>query len=126
MAKEPDGEECMMSYKVSSNDETFKKFLEYQGYATIHSWEKELRNVLKSMLNAVENKQSLGYFDAIIDIETHCNLIKLVRNRYIYNQNVSGGYTGDPRLLCTKKDIDECFRGGYDDTFKERLYRLLL
>lgn len=91
-----------------------------EGYDRIHDWRHKLRDVLDDMLKAVENKDQLGYFDALIDIETHANLIGMVLDRYIDNHNG----TVDKHDISDSR-IKEQFRGGYSIEEQNRIIKLL-
>lgn len=99
---------------------------EEDGFARIHNWDEYTREVLNNILIAIENKQHLGYFDSIIDLETNCNLINIARDVYINQFNEDGSKFKNPRRKITKTDIDKQNRGGYSVEFKERMYKLLV
>ena len=96
------------------------------GYNRIKEWEHKLREVLDDILKAVEDKKSLGYFDSLIDIETHANLIILARNRYIDIHNILGGYNSNPKLHVTKEDIQKQSKGGYSTKEIQHIIDLLV
>jgi len=96
------------------------------GFQRIHEWDHYTREVLNNILIAIENKQRLGYFDSLIDLETNCNLINMARNIYINQFNKDGSRFKNQQQKITKEDIDKESRGGYSTEFKERMYRLLV
>jgi len=99
---------------------------EEDGFARIHNWDEYTREVLNNILIAIEDKQHLGYFDSIIDLETNCNLINMARDVYINQFNEDGSRFKNPKTKITKEDIDKQSRGGYSVEFKERMYKLLV
>jgi len=99
---------------------------EADGFARIHNWDEYTREVLNNILIAIEEKQHLGYFDSIIDLETNCNLINMARDVYINQFNADGTKDRHQRINITKEDIDKQCRGGYSVEFKERMYKLLV
>lgn len=99
---------------------------ERDGFDRIHDWDKYTREVLNNILIAIENKQRLGYFDSLIDLETNCNLINMARAVYIDQFNKDGSRFRNPHMKITREDIDKQCRGGYSTEFKERLYKLLV
>ena len=102
--------------------------LEEDGFDRIHDWDSYSREVLNNILIAIENKQRLGYFDSLIDVETNCNLINMARAVYIdlFNENHDGSRFRNPHMKITKEDIDKQSRGGYSTEFKDRMYKLLV
>jgi len=120
----PDGEKipllkCEGGLRKISNEEK-------DGFERIHNWDEYTREVLNNILTAIENKQHLGYFDSLIDVETNCNLINMARNVYVDLFNHDGGSFKNPRQQITEEDIDKQNRGGYSKEFKERMKRLLV
>jgi len=99
---------------------------EDDGFDRIHEWDSYTREVLNNILIAIENKQRLGYFDSLIDVETNCNLINMARNVYIDQFNKKGTSFENPQQRITKQDIDKQSKGGYSVEFKERMYKLLV
>ena len=96
---------------------------EKDGFQRIHEWDEYTREVLNNMLVAIENKQRLGYFDSLIDVETNCNLINMARAIYIDQFNENGKRFKNPHTKITKEDIEKNMRGGYSTAFRERLYK---
>ena len=95
------------------------------GFNRIHDWDNHTREVLNNILVAIENKQRLGYFDSIIDLETNCNLINMARAIYIDQFN-NGERFKSQHMRITKEDINKECKGGYSTEFKERMYKLLV
>ena len=96
------------------------------GFDRIHEWDHHTREVLNNILIAIENKQRLGYFDSLIDVETNCNLINMARAVYIDQFNEDGKKFRNPHMKITKEDIDKQNKGGYSKEFQERMYKLLV
>lgn len=104
--------------KISTNEK--------DGFERIHNWDEYTREVLNNILVSIENKQRLGYFDSLIDVETNCELIKMARAVYIDQFNKEGKSFRNPHLKITREDIKKQMKGGYSTEFQERLYRLLV
>lgn len=104
--------------KISTEEKT--------GFQRIHDWDYYTREVLNNILIAIEDKQRLGYFDSLIDVETNCNLINMARDVYINQFNEDGSKFRNPQMKITKEDIDKECKGGYSTEFKERMYKLLV
>ena len=123
-----DSGETEMKYEdgVAVVDKTPISTEEKDGFDRIHEWDHYTREVLNNILIAIENKQHLGYFDSIIDLETNCNLINMARDVYINQFNADGTKDRHQRTRITKEDIDKQNRGGYSVEFKERMYKLLV
>ena len=96
------------------------------GFDRIHDWDNHTREVLNNILIAIENKQRLGYFDSLIDVETNCNLINMARAVYIDQFNHDGKSFRNPHMKITREDIDKQCKGGYSTEFKDRMYKLLV
>ena len=91
---------------------------EGSGYSRIHAWEHKLRKVLEDILDAVEKEEKLGYFDSLMDIDSHATLIIMARDRYV-------DIGQEDKHHISVESIKETFRGGYSKEFEERLLKLL-
>jgi len=98
------------------------------GFMRIHDWDLYTREVLNNILVAIENKQRLGYFDSLIDLETNCNLISMARDIYIdqFNENNDGSRFRNPKRKITEEDIKTQSRGGYSKEYIDRMIKILV
>lgn len=96
------------------------------GFSRIHKWEHDLKSILEDMLSAVEDGKSLGYFDSLIDIETHCNLIKMLRNKYVDITNSTYDLPLKTFGNYNIEQVEEQNHGGYSTELFERLVKALI
>ena len=107
-----------------SNDECNTQYL-----SPFHDWEHRLKTILDELVILLENDTDVGYFDSIIDVQSHAELIRLMTLQYSDNHNAryckKTEQTHTQRLNPTLDQIKEQYRGGYNDEFKRRLESVL-
>lgn len=97
----------------------------------MHDWEHRLSSVLYEMIDMLENDQDHGYFDSIIDVQTHALLIEKAMRKYCDEHNkrwaksVGREYEGRADLQTTPAQIRHSNRGGYSTKNWSRIHKIL-
>ena len=98
----------------------------------MHDWEHRLRSVLDELLDTLENKKDHGYFDSIMDVQTHALLIEKAMSKYIEEHNKRWAkregikHEPNPELITTPADLKSGFnRGGYSVEKWNRIHKIL-
>lgn len=97
----------------------------------MHDWEHRLSSVLYEMIDMLENDKDHGYFDSIIDVQTHALLIEKAMRKYCDEHNKrwckSEGkeYEGRIDLQTTPSQIEDHNRGGYSTKNWNRIHLAL-
>lgn len=107
--------------------------IEGKSLSPAHEWEKKLELILDEMLYYIENNKDFGYFDSIIDVQTHALLIEKAMRKYVLEHNKRWCERNNAdmddhmvnMLISTIDEVKECFRGGYSTESQERILRVL-
>lgn len=97
----------------------------------MHDWEHRLSSVLYEMIDMLENDQDHGYFDSIIDVQTHALLIEKAMRKYCdehnkrWSKSVGREYEGRADLQTTPAQIKHNNRGGYSTKDWSRIHKIL-
>ena len=98
----------------------------------MHDWEHRLRLVLDELLDTLENKKDHGFFDSIMDVQTHALLIEKAMSKYIEEHNKRWAkregvkHEPNPELITTPADLKSGFnRGGYSVEKWNRIHKIL-
>ncbi len=98
----------------------------------MHDWEHRLRLVLDELLDTLENKKDHGFFDSIMDVQTHALLIEKAMSKYIEEHNKRWAkregikHEPNPTLITTPADLKHGFdRGGYSVKKWNRIHKIL-
>ena len=103
----------------------------YPPLSPMHDWESRLSSVLYEMIDMLENDQDHGYFDSIIDVQTHALLIEKAMRKYCDEHNKrwckheGEEYEGRADLQTTPEQIKDHNRGGYSVKDWNRIHKVL-
>jgi len=99
----------------------------------MHDWEHRLRLVLDELLDTLENDKDHGFFDSIMDVQTHALLIERAMSKYIEEHNKRWAkregvkHEINPALITTPEDLKSGFnRGGYSVEKWNRIHKILI
>ena len=97
-----------------------------------HDWSSRLRDILDELVDKLEKQEDFGFFDSIIDVQTHAILIDRLMKRYVqdhnrrWSNNNGEEYTEHPNLITSREFLEKQWRGGYSVDDKEKITKVLL